>query len=61
MIYLLDTDHNSVLQRGGEAVLTLQTRLRALGADDFGTSIVSYEEQGKGWADQINRANTSAT
>jgi tRNA(fMet)-specific endonuclease VapC len=59
MIYLLDTDHNSILQRGGDPSLILQSRLRTLGQDDFGTSIVSYEEQCKGWMDLINRAETS--
>lgn len=58
MIYLLDTDHNSVLQRGGEGSGILERRLRALGGDDYGTSIVSYEEQCRGWTDYIHRANT---
>lgn len=58
MIYLLDTDHNSVLQRGGEGSVVLERRLRALGGDDYGTSIVSYEEQCRGWTDYIHRANT---
>jgi tRNA(fMet)-specific endonuclease VapC len=59
VIYLLDTDHNSILQRGGAGVLALQHRLNALGQDDYGTSIVSFEEQCKGWTDYINRATTS--
>lgn len=58
MIYLLDTDHNSVLQRGGEGAVVLERRLRALGRDDYGTNIVSYEEQCRGWTDYIHRANT---
>ena len=61
MIYLLDTDHNSVLQRGGEGAVVLERRLRALGGDDYGTSIVSYEEQCRGWTDYIHRANTPET
>lgn len=61
MIYLLDTDHNSILQRGGVGSVVLERRLRTLGNDDFGTSIVSYEEQCRGWADYIHRANTSET
>lgn len=59
MIYLLDTDHNSVLQRGGEGSVVLERRLRSLGGDDYGTAIVSYEEQCRGWTDYIHRANTS--
>ena len=58
MIFLLDTDHNSILQRGGVGSVVLERRLRAIGNDDFGTSIVSYEEQCRGWTDYIHRANT---
>lgn len=58
MIYLLDTDHNSILQRGGGGSIALEHRLRVLGADDYGTSVVSYEEQCRGWTDYIHRANT---
>ena len=61
MIYLLDTDHNSVLQRGGEGSVVLERHLRALGGDDYGTSIVSYEEQCRGWTDYIHRATTPET
>jgi tRNA(fMet)-specific endonuclease VapC len=58
MLYLLDTDHNTVLQRGSEGVTLLLSRLRNLNHDDFGTSIVSYEEQSKGWVGQINSVTT---
>ena len=61
MIYLLDTDYNSILQRSDAEVLPLQRRLQTLGQDDYGTSIVSFEEQCKGWTDYINRANNPET
>ncbi len=61
MIHLLDTDHDSALQRGGSGALPLENRLQALGQDDYGTSIVSFEEQCKGWTDYINRTNTPET
>ena len=61
MIYLLDSDHNSVLQRGGVGSVILEGRLRALGGDDYGASIVSYEEPCRGWADFIHRAQSPAT
>lgn len=38
--------------------MILEQRLRAVGGDDYGTSIVSYEEQCRGWTDYIHRANT---
>ncbi|MES2464550.1 MAG: type II toxin-antitoxin system VapC family toxin [Armatimonadota bacterium] len=60
MIYLLDTDHCSVLQRGGSGYDALADRLSRTPLDDYGTTIVSYEEQCRGWADRINRANTSS-
>lgn len=56
MIYLLDTDHNTILQRGGAGYDELVNRLAAIAPDDYGTS--SYEEQCKGWTNKINRAAT---
>jgi hypothetical protein len=35
MIYLLDTDHVSILQRGGANSLPLLKRLRAIPPDDY--------------------------
>ena len=59
-IYALDTDHCTVLQRGGDGYNGLTARLRAIAPDDYGTTIVSYEEQFKGWLDRLHRVNTSA-
>ncbi len=61
MIYLIDTDHATFVQGGtaeGEAV---RRRLRDIAPDDYGTTIVTYEEQCRGWLDNINRAQTPAT
>lgn len=60
MIYLLDTDHLSILQRGGVNTTRLINRLATIGSNDYATTIVSYEEQCRGWADRINRAQTPA-
>ena len=49
MMYVLDTDHMSVLQRGGSAALALTLRLEAVAETNIATTIVSYEEQCKGW------------
>jgi tRNA(fMet)-specific endonuclease VapC len=60
MIYQLDTDHVSLLQRQGAIGGTLQARLSRRAPDDYGTAVISYEEQFQGWAAQIARARTGA-
>ena len=52
-MYLLDTDHMSLLERGGPAVEPLRQRLAAVPATDIGTTVISYEEQLRGWLAQI--------
>jgi tRNA(fMet)-specific endonuclease VapC len=59
--YLFDTDHVSILQRGGAGSLPLLKRLHDIGPDDYGTTIVTYEEQCRGWADLIHRAKNRET
>ncbi len=56
-MYLLDTDHLSILERGGEASQKLRTRLSQVDADQVGTTIISYEEQMRGWLDKVAKAN----
>jgi tRNA(fMet)-specific endonuclease VapC len=58
VIYLLDADHMTFLQEGSVEGETVRARLRSVASDDYGTTIVSYEEQCKGWLDNINRAAT---
>lgn len=58
MIYQLDTDHVTILQRGGANAATLQSRLQELSQYDYGTAIVTYEEQCRGWTAQIDRARS---
>ena len=48
MLYLLDTDHISLLQRQGARTAAVRARMKRLPPDDFGVSIVTYEEQMKG-------------
>ena len=55
---LLDTDHLSLLERGGAASLTLQLRLGGIPAAEISTSIVNYEEQMRGWLARAAQANT---
>ena len=55
---LLDTDHMSQLQRGGAEGKQIRLRLHALPQDDVATTIVSYEEQMRGWLARLARATT---
>ena len=58
MIYLLDTDHATFVQSGSPEGVSVRQRLRAVAPDDYGTTVVTYEEQCRGWLDNIHRART---
>lgn len=58
---LLDTDCITILQRGGAGVTELRRRLSTIAPDDYGTTIVSYEEQSRGWLSEMNDAQSSET
>jgi tRNA(fMet)-specific endonuclease VapC len=56
-MYILDTDHLSLIQRGslpGQAILTRLINSRI----PFTTTIVTYEEQARGWLDHLSRAKS---
>jgi tRNA(fMet)-specific endonuclease VapC len=55
MLFLLDTDHITLYR---EENLPLQRRIGARAAEEFGVTIVSFEEQVKGWLSFIHRAQT---
>jgi tRNA(fMet)-specific endonuclease VapC len=55
---LLDSDHLSLLQRGGAEGDRILKRLRALPPDDIATTIINYEEQTRGWLARLARATT---
>ncbi|MGI0491007.1 type II toxin-antitoxin system VapC family toxin [Alkalinema pantanalense CENA528] len=57
-MYLLDTDHLSLIQRGSSLGQTLLTRLIATN-QPFATTIVTYEEQSRGWLAYLSNAKTS--
>ena len=57
-MYLLDTDHLSVMERGGTEGMRLRGRLRSLATDEIAATVVSYEEQTRGWITYIARART---
>jgi len=55
---LLDSDHMSLLQRGGVEGRRITQRLRHLPANEVSTTIVNYEEQMRGWLARLARAAT---
>ena len=57
-MYLLDTDHLSTLQRGGEAAQRLLTRLANARTSEIAVTIVSYEEQTRGWLSYMAKARS---
>lgn len=58
MIYVLDTDHLSILERGGANSRNLQVRLDRVNPEEIATTIVNYGEQMRGWLAWTATANT---
>lgn len=58
-MYLLDTDHLSILERGGAPSLALTLRLSAVPESEIVSCVVVYEEQMRGWLAQGARARTN--
>lgn len=58
---ILDTDHMSVLERREQpAVDHLLNRLAELSASDVATTVISYEEQMRGWMAYLAQARSMA-
>jgi tRNA(fMet)-specific endonuclease VapC len=55
---ILDSDHMSLLQRGGAEGDRIRQRLRALHPLDVATTIINYEEQMRGWLARLASATT---
>ena len=59
MILILDTDHLTVIQRQTEpAHSRLRARLGEFPQEDVHTTIVSFEEQMRGWLSTIAKSKT---
>ncbi|MEI6431919.1 MAG: type II toxin-antitoxin system VapC family toxin [bacterium] len=56
MLRILDSDHMSVLERGGAPALPLALKLETVPDEEIVTTIVNYEEQCKGWLAVTARA-----
>ena len=57
-MYLLDTDHMSLIEHGGVEYERIKTHLRTVPPDDVATTIISYEEQTRGWLARIAEMKT---
>jgi tRNA(fMet)-specific endonuclease VapC len=54
MLYILDTDHISLLQRGNSSIIA---RLSLVAPSDRVTTVISLAEQFLGWWSEITRAD----
>ncbi len=57
-MYIFDTDHLSVLDRGGIKAECLMQRLANVDSTQVAVSIISYEEQMRGWLSYVAKAQT---
>jgi tRNA(fMet)-specific endonuclease VapC len=55
-MYLFDTDHLTIMDRGGSSAQILLIRLSQVNPHEIATTIVSYEEQTRGWLSYIAKA-----
>jgi tRNA(fMet)-specific endonuclease VapC len=58
-VYILDTDHVTLLEQGrGAECDRVRARLAGLGDRDVAVTIISFEEQTRGWLTYLARART---
>lgn len=55
---ILDTDHMTLLERGGIGAVALEVRLAQVPVNEIATTIISYEEQMRGWLSYVSQAKT---
>jgi tRNA(fMet)-specific endonuclease VapC len=58
-MFILDTNHLSLLEWDNADSLTLQMRLETVPPEAVVTTIVNYEEQMRGWLERAARASTA--
>ena len=59
-MYVLDTDHMSLLEWDNEGSQILRERLADCDPTEVATTIISYEEQMRGWMAYVAKAGTMA-
>ncbi len=57
-MYLMDTDNMTLLEYANPEATHFKNRIAAIAPDDLATTIVSYEEQTRGWLAVITQART---
>ena len=57
-MYLLDTDHLSLLDLDTDGGAAIARRLVTVPEEDVAVTIITYEEQMRGWLAYVARANT---
>jgi tRNA(fMet)-specific endonuclease VapC len=55
-MYVFDTDHLSILERRGAGAQSLLIRLANVNPNEVAATIISYEEQMRGWLSYIKKA-----
>jgi tRNA(fMet)-specific endonuclease VapC len=58
-MYLLDTDHLTILDRGGQSAQMLLVKMSQVDPNKIATTIISYEEQTRGWLNYITKAKST--
>jgi tRNA(fMet)-specific endonuclease VapC len=56
--YLMDSDHISLIDRAGPEGARIIVRIAALPPDSVAVSLISYEEQMRGWMAEISRVHS---
>ena len=57
-LYQLDSDHVSLIARGGELSARIIARIAVMPPDSVAVALVSYEEQMRGWMAEIARMSS---
>jgi tRNA(fMet)-specific endonuclease VapC len=55
MLWILDTDHISLFQRGNSTVIS---KIQSIARQEIAVTIVSYEEQIRGWLKIVSRSSS---
>ncbi|WP_245916001.1 type II toxin-antitoxin system VapC family toxin [Merismopedia glauca] len=57
-MYILDTDHLSLIERNGQEGKRILTRLAAIKDVEVAVTVITYEEQVRGRLSVLSRAKT---
>ncbi|BAQ64096.1 type II toxin-antitoxin system VapC family toxin [Geminocystis sp. NIES-3709] len=55
-MYILDTDHLSILERNGKDAECLKLKLKNINPQEIAVSIITYQEQIQGWLSLVNKS-----